>query len=135
SDYRGPVLFNPGGPSVSGVSFVLALGTTLQGTLGPQFDVVSFDPRGVQRSTPRIEFYKTEAERRLNHRSPRELNHSSETVESFWAYNKIIGSLAAERGKNYIAHMNTDHVARDMLSIVEAHGREKLQYWGFSYGS
>jgi pimeloyl-ACP methyl ester carboxylesterase len=26
-------------------------------------------------------------------------------------------------------------VSRDMLRITEAHGYEKVKYWGFSYGS
>lgn len=29
-------------------------------------------------------------------------------------------------------HSTTDNVARDMLAMVEAHGREKIQYWGIS---
>ena len=87
---------------------------------------------GVQRSTPRAAFYKSLTERLLTHRPATELNHSSENVESFWASNKIIGSLALKRGKDYLPHINTDHSARDMLKIVEALGEEKLQYWGFS---
>ncbi|KAJ8092881.1 hypothetical protein PM082_023514 [Marasmius tenuissimus] len=134
-DYRGPVLFNPGGPGGSGVDYVLQFGSAHQIGLGPQFDIIGFDPRGVQRSTPRIEFYESRVERILSLRSSAELNQSRETVESFWANSKIMGTLAYERGKDYLGHMNTDHSARDMLSIVQAHGREKLQYWGFSYGS
>ena len=86
----------------------------------------------MQRSTPRIEFYESRVERILSLRRENELNQSRETVESFWGNSKIMGTLAYERGKDYLGHMNTDHSARDMLSIVEAHGREKLQYWGFS---
>ncbi|KAF8954240.1 hypothetical protein BDZ97DRAFT_1928523 [Flammula alnicola] len=73
--YRGPVLFNPGGPGGSGVDFIQGLrGDLFSTVIGPQFDIiVGFDPR--------------------------------------------------------------DQIARDMLSIVEAHGRSKLQYWGFSYGT
>jgi pimeloyl-ACP methyl ester carboxylesterase len=37
--------------------------------------------------------------------------------------------------ESVLAHINTDHTARDMLSVVRAHGREKLLYWGFSYGT
>ncbi|KAJ8092879.1 hypothetical protein PM082_023512 [Marasmius tenuissimus] len=134
-DYRGPVLFNPGGPGESGVDYVLQFGSAHQTGLGPQFDIVGFDPRGVQRSTPRIEFYESRVERVLSLRREAELNQSRETVESFWANSKVMGTLAYERGKDYLGHMNTDHSARDMLSIVQAHGREKLQFWGFSYGS
>ncbi|KAL0059019.1 hypothetical protein AAF712_014257 [Marasmius tenuissimus] len=134
-DYRGPILFNPGGPGGSGVDYVLRAGLAHQAVLGPQFDLVGFDPRGVQRSTPRIEFYESRAERALSFRPYAELNQSRETVESFWANSQIMGTLAYERGKDYLGHMNTANVARDMLSIVEAHGQEKLQYWGFSYGS
>ncbi|KAL0580849.1 hypothetical protein V5O48_001141 [Marasmius crinis-equi] len=136
-DYRGPILFNPGGPGGSGVDLIGKLrGPSFRKVLGPQFDLVGFDPRGVQRSTPRIEFYKTPVERELNfHATPSELNSSRETVMSYWSYTKEMGALAYERGKEYLPHMTTDHVARDMLSIVQAFGREKLQYWGFSYGS
>jgi pimeloyl-ACP methyl ester carboxylesterase len=44
--YRGPVLFNPGGPGGSGVALILALGNTFSTIIGPQFDIVGFDPRG-----------------------------------------------------------------------------------------
>lgn len=50
-----------------------------------------------------------------------------------WALSHIYGKLAAETNDGGLQHINTDQTARDMLRIVEAHGRSKLQYWGFSY--
>ncbi|KAL0580847.1 hypothetical protein V5O48_001139 [Marasmius crinis-equi] len=135
-EYRGPVLFNPGGPGGSGVDFVRGIGKQFAVVLGPQFDIVGFDPRGVSRSTPRVSFYESRVERRLWASPPyQEMNRSSETVASTWARNQITGGLAGQRDDNVLAHINTDHTARDMLRITEAHGREKLQYWGFSYGT
>ena len=49
-----------------------------------------------------------------------------------WANNKLTGELAFERNGHFLAHINTENSARDMLKIVEAHGQEKLNYWGFS---
>ncbi|KAF9471396.1 hypothetical protein BDN70DRAFT_998638 [Pholiota conissans] len=43
--YQGPVLFNPGGLGGSGVDAMLQLGTQLATVIGPEFDIVSFDPR------------------------------------------------------------------------------------------
>ena len=93
-----------------------------------------FGHSGIQRSTPRIEFYESREERALLHRPANELNHSSMNVEGYWAGSKLMGSLAAERDndKKILAHMNTENAARDMLSITEAYGREKLQFWGLS---
>lgn len=48
---------------------------------------------------------------------------------------QVIGQLAEEKARHVAEHVSTAVVARDMLSIVKAHGLEKLQYWGFSYGS
>ncbi|KAG7091884.1 hypothetical protein E1B28_008285 [Marasmius oreades] len=136
SEYLGPILFNPGGPGGSGVDLVRALGANFTSVLGDQFDIVGFDPRGVSRSTPRVSFYESRVERKLwATAGVGELNHSAITVGSSWARNKITGQLAVERDRNVLAHINTDHTARDMLRITEAHGREKLQYWGFSYGT
>jgi len=59
----------------------------------------------------------------------------SEYVASKYVRFKAIGNQAAEMDDGYLRFLNTDHTARDILSIVRAHGEEKLQYWGFSYGS
>lgn len=47
SDYRGPILFNPGGPGGSGVNFITDFGKNLSAVVGPQFDILGFDPRGM----------------------------------------------------------------------------------------
>ncbi|KAJ3503374.1 hypothetical protein NLJ89_g8466 [Agrocybe chaxingu] len=136
--YRGPVLFNPGGPGASGIDFVLGLGGSIQGIFGPEFDVVSFDPRGVGRSTPAISVFTSNLERAEFDMSAGTLNTettSRSTLPERWAKTQVLGSLARDRSANVISHMTTDNVARDMLRIVEAHGRNKLQYWGISYGS
>ncbi|KAK1230733.1 hypothetical protein PQX77_006183 [Marasmius sp. AFHP31] len=133
-EYRGPMIFNPGGPGGSGVDQILTEGAQFQ-AIFPQFDIVGFDPRGVQRSTPQISFYKSSAERYAGPVLATELNHSSWPVELFWAQTKVMGALAYERNGDVLRYMNTENVARDMLAITEAHGREKLQYCGVSYGS
>ncbi|KAK7032379.1 hypothetical protein VNI00_013127 [Paramarasmius palmivorus] len=136
-DYLGPVLYNPGGPGVSGIDLVLGIGQSLvANVLGPEFDFVGFDPRGIARSTPRVSWYETRVERQLwSQPTVKELNHSSDNVASYWTRTKITGQLAEERASDILPYMQTDFTARDMLSIVEAHGREKLQFWGFSYGT
>ncbi|KAK7022930.1 hypothetical protein VNI00_016820 [Paramarasmius palmivorus] len=106
-EYRGPVLYNPGGPGGSGVDDLLVYGKRLAKTVGPEFDILSFDPRGQ--------------------------NSSSQYVSNIWARSKIEGILAEERLADVLPHIQTDHTARDMLRINEAHGREKIQYWGISY--
>lgn len=47
--YPGPVLFNPGGPGVGGVEFVMGqLGDHLYKLVDPNFDIVLFDTRLLQ---------------------------------------------------------------------------------------
>jgi len=134
--YRGPVIFNPGGPGGSGVDLLREPNSGFFSMiLGPQFDILSFDPRGIARSTPRVSFFKTDVERELWNSDLRVVNSSVEGIARTWARSKVVGQLAAEQDYGYLRHINTDQTARDMLSIVEAHGQSKIQYWGFSYGS
>ncbi|KAJ3503511.1 hypothetical protein NLJ89_g8398 [Agrocybe chaxingu] len=136
--YRGPVLFNPGGPGISGVETALALGGNIQGVFGDEFDLVSFDPRGVGHSTPAISVFTSDFDRATFNFGATFLNTEATSRQSLperWAQVQVLGSLARDRQGDVIAHMTTDNVARDMLRIVEAHGRDKLQYWGISYGS
>ncbi|KAF5310709.1 hypothetical protein D9619_008134 [Psilocybe cf. subviscida] len=135
--YRGPVLFNPGGPGASGVEFIKGGAESFSKILGPQFDIVGFDPRGILYSTPTALFFKTKAERAMWHQGKfiRIANSTDEGVARTWARSFVVNQLAAETDDGYLRHINTENTARDMLRIVEAHGRSRIQYWGFSYGS
>jgi hypothetical protein len=61
------------------------------------------------------------------------VNGTAPSLARRWADNTVINQLAGERIPDVLRHINTDHTARDMLKITEAHGMEKLQYWGLSY--
>ena len=65
-------------------------------------------------------------------RSERAANESAESLGKLQATLKTLGDIALERIKDVAEHVSTPVVARDMLSIVKAHGLDKLQYWGFS---
>ncbi|TFK64090.1 alpha/beta-hydrolase [Pluteus cervinus] len=158
-EYRGPVLFNPGGPGGSGVDMIARSGDAFVKILGSQFDIIGFDPRGksefkplsivmsshylllvtvvflgIARSTPKAQIFPTQAEREVWEADARSLGQVSGAVHA-WARSQITGKLVLERTSDFMKHINTENTARDMLRIVEAHGRSKLQYWGFSYGT
>ncbi|KAF8217164.1 TAP-like protein-domain-containing protein [Mycena galopus ATCC 62051] len=136
--YRGPVLINPGGPGGSGVDTVARRGELFSTIIGPEFDIIGFDPRGIARSTPRASFFASRAEREIwsvPDAQYASMNASTDALSRAWARGMVIGQLAGERDDGSLQFITTDHTARDMLKIVEAHGQDKLQYWGFSYGS
>jgi pimeloyl-ACP methyl ester carboxylesterase len=144
-------LFNPGGPGDSGVDFLNATGDAFALALGDEFDLVSFDPRGISRSTPKISFFDVGVGR-----GEREVwgNHSFDlirggagdefwdiqglngrSVEDAWARNIVANKLAGENAGEWLGNVNTEQTAYDMLSIINAYGQKKLMYWGVSYGT
>ncbi|KAF8816534.1 hypothetical protein BYT27DRAFT_7207371 [Phlegmacium glaucopus] len=88
---------------------------------------------GIGQSTPRVSLFRTAAERALWDAS--DLHNRESDVANTWIRALVHGKLAEDSDYGYLRHINTDQTARDMLRIVEAHGRTKIQYWGFSYGS
>ena len=89
---------------------------------------------GIARSTPKGETFLTQAERTIFEAVADRLgpDGGDTDVANAWARSQILGKLASERASDFLKHINTENTARDMLRIVEAHGRTKLQYWGFS---
>ena len=85
---------------------------------------------GVGQSTPRVTFFTSTAEKAVLFAS--DLHIAEDDVAKKWALASIFGKLAEDHDDGYLRHINTDQTARDMLRIVEAHGRTKIQYWGFS---
>ncbi|KAK0202233.1 Alpha/Beta hydrolase protein [Desarmillaria ectypa] len=139
TEYKGTVLMNPGGPGGSGVVYLTSIGSLLASVIGNQYDIISFDPRGVGNSTPRAEFFLSKEEHyewlaSTNHWTFA-VNTTSDQIPHLWASAQVIAELAKERDNGILNYVSTDNVARDMLRISEAAGQEKLQYWGFSYGT
>ncbi|KAK6969455.1 Abhydrolase-4 domain-containing protein [Favolaschia claudopus] len=135
STYRGPLILGAGGPGGSGVDLVLTYADLARSVIGPEFDLVGFDGRGISRSTPRANFFPTQAERAQFPAYLRSLNASEDAFGRTYADFMLQSSLAAARDDGSLRFLNTEATARDMLRIVEAYEREKVQYWGFSYGS
>ncbi|KAF5357394.1 hypothetical protein D9758_005943 [Tetrapyrgos nigripes] len=136
SAYGGPIFTNPGGPGGSGVNFILGSGQFIQSVVGTQFDIIGFDPRGINNTTPRISFFNTDVERLtfLLDESA-DLNSTPEALSESWARYQVAGQLAQSRDNGSLNFVTTADVARDMLGMSEALGQENLQYWGFSYGT
>jgi len=134
--HGGPVLINPGGPGGSGVAVVLELGKQIQTIIGKQFDIIGFDPRAVGLTTPSFYAFSDKNEAGLFYIDyPLVFNTSTDALGKAYAYSNILGTRLEESSRNVTEHVSTPVVARDMLSISKAMGHDKLQYWGFSYGT
>ncbi|KIY71878.1 alpha/beta-hydrolase [Cylindrobasidium torrendii FP15055 ss-10] len=137
-EYRGPLLLNPGGPGGSGVDFLLYMDPRLrEGLFGTSFDIISFDPRGTGRTTPSVSFYKSDSEAtEWITQAIVNTTVEPEILQTVWDRSHGLGSLIKDNDQqDVIPYVTTDNTARDMLSIVEAMGFEKLQYYGRSYGT
>jgi hypothetical protein len=89
--------------------------------------------KGIGRSTPRVSFFASRAERAiwLGDFQKTSMNSSAYALPLAYARGLVEGQLTGERDDGSLRSINTDHTARDMLRIVQAHGLEKIQYWGF----
>lgn len=142
--YAGPVITNPGGPGESGVYQVLAEGRHLQTLVdspgsgsrdeyegGRYFDILSFDPRGVNNTTPRLRCFPDAFNRQAwNWRYPDYgLLWSSESVLGLeWARASALGASCArgegqgDDGEGILRYANTAQVVGDMVEIIEREG-------------
>ncbi|THW00107.1 hypothetical protein D6D25_08870, partial [Aureobasidium pullulans] len=140
--YGGVILMNPGGPGGHGVGFILRVGEQLSSLLnfpgddgddGKQFDLISFDPRGVGLSTPRLSCFQgnTILEQAWLVREWEEgsFNASDIAFGRLWAMSKArVESCAITSGEPDIKrYVTTAYVARDMLEIVEKHDAWRAQ--------
>jgi pimeloyl-ACP methyl ester carboxylesterase len=130
----GSIFFNPGGPGGSGVDFLQAVGPFLYSDeVRARFDLVSFDPRGVARSTPLQCFDTTDEALAALAPFPFPVTRAEERV---WVQaDRTWARACAERGGPILDHMSTANVARDMDLLRRAVGDRKMTYVGYSYGT
>ncbi|KAF4973244.1 hypothetical protein FSARC_399 [Fusarium sarcochroum] len=133
-----PLFVNPGGPGGSGVALVKRAGEVLQAVVGDNHDVISFDPRGVGVSTPRVECWGSSQKRMLwaLQETPVADEHPDLIYDAYArasAYSSTCEAAMEETG--IMRFLGSASIARDMLEILDKTGNEKLRYWGLSYGT
>ncbi|KIW72681.1 hypothetical protein PV04_00859 [Phialophora macrospora] len=128
---KGSVLFNPGGPGGSGVQFVIGRAQQLMTILGGQFNLIGFDPRGVNNTLPYV------CETDLYQGVSMVLSNASDVaLGQNFANSEIQASQCQAATEDIGGLVGTAFVARDMARIVDALGEDGLlRYWGFSYGT
>lgn len=130
----GSLFVNPGGPGGSGVDAVRFGGPYLYGgAIQSRFDIVGFDPRGIDRSTPlrcfdspdqwgpaftRFGFPLTPRQERRQRRA-----------------DQYLAGACEAQGNAIMDHMATADAARDLDRLRAAVGDAGLTYLGVSYGS
>jgi pimeloyl-ACP methyl ester carboxylesterase len=184
--YGGAILINPGGPGGSGVGLVSRDGKYIQTVTGSgnnerteneqvgfQYDVIGFDPRGVNNTTPGISCFPDDGARQFwaVQSQAQGLLSDNRTFPYVFgrtqALSESCSALVGNEEKHDIGKfVSTPSVVQDMVAIIEAlgewrerkaksllkkyrvkdsveiiarakwnEGKEKLLYWGFSYGT
>ena len=128
----GSLIVNPGGPGGSGVQFVRdsADADVFSTTLRRNFDIIGFDPRGVNSSTA-VRCIDNLDEQAALDPIPDDAAELKALVDSARAY----ADACATHNAATLPYLSTDSVARDLDAIRSAVGDEQLTYLGFSYGT
>jgi pimeloyl-ACP methyl ester carboxylesterase len=123
----GTLMLMPGGPGGSGVNDVLE--EELPPELTARFDVVSFDPRGTNRSHPVM------CDGDLAANPVETVPEAGATLASVNAYSKRLGDSCRELTGPLIDHVDNVSTARDIDAIRAALGERQLSLYGISYGT
>ncbi|HWF42305.1 MAG TPA: alpha/beta hydrolase [Acidothermaceae bacterium] len=128
----GEVVVNPGGPGASGIQFLQSAAGFVRTQLGNEFDVVSFDPRGVGSSAPIRCLSSAQLDQwvafEADPQSPSSVAEQDQLAKGFAA------GCKAKSGA-LLAHVSTVDTARDLDVLRAALDQPKLTYMGFSYGT
>jgi pimeloyl-ACP methyl ester carboxylesterase len=128
----GSLVVNPGGPGASGVDYARAADFMLTRGVRQAYDVVGFDPRGVDRSSPIDCLTDPQLDSFLT-ADPTPDDSAEE--EAFARMSRGFAQQCADRAGPLLAHVSTAEAARDMDVLRATLGEKKLTYLGKSYGS
>ncbi|MFP7759658.1 alpha/beta hydrolase [Marisediminicola sp. LYQ85] len=136
SDPIGSLLINPGGPGGSGFDFVRdSVDFAASPRLQERYDIVGFDPRGVNRSSA-VSCYDDPAELdaylfdlpSAEPGTPEFIAESERVTAAF-------GAACLEHTGDLLGHVDTVSAAKDLDMLRAALGDARLNYLGYSYGT
>jgi pimeloyl-ACP methyl ester carboxylesterase len=132
----GSLLMNPGGPGGSGYDYVRDYAQYLVSPdVLEQFDLIGFDPRGVNHSTP-VVCYTDPADRDALLYGTYDVEYGSqEWIDELTEREADYAAACAENTGDLLGHIDAGSVARDMDVIRAVLGDDKINYLGYSYGT
>lgn len=131
-DTLGSLLLNPGGPGASGIDFLDQAKGMVSEDVQKKYDLVSFDPRGVQRSTPVTCVDDAQLDELLAFDPDYSTDAGIQHVIDVYG---DLGQACLENTGPVLGHVDTVSAARDLDILRSALGDDELHYLGFSYGT
>ena len=125
----GTLFANPGGPGASGRG--IWTHPAQSASLRQSFDLVGFDPRGIGQTRPAFDCDEPGGESPANTLNIDWIRYTQEQVPAILRANRACQRKSAD----FIAHVGTNNVVRDLDAMRAAVGDSKLTYWGASYGT
>ncbi|MYW02671.1 alpha/beta fold hydrolase [Streptomyces sp. SID3343] len=130
---RGSLLLNPGGPGGSGVESAWWMAEdSIGASLQESYDIVGFDPRGVERSAPVRCLTDRERDAYVAEDLP---DDPAQAEARSKAREKQYAAECNAKSGDLLPFVGTENAARDMDVVRAALGDDKLNYLGFSYGT
>jgi pimeloyl-ACP methyl ester carboxylesterase len=125
----GSLVIDPGGPGVSGINDMANELSVLTPQLLDDFDIVMFDPRGVERSDPVT--CGTGTGSAPSDPAPVTASQQAATIAGL----KQFAAACEKNSAAILPYVGTVDVARDMDRLRQALGDSGLTYMGQSYGT
>ncbi|MEU1023314.1 alpha/beta hydrolase, partial [Streptomyces sp. NPDC005904] len=129
--FQGPLLVNPGGPGAGGLTMAGFVANALPKNVAAQYDVIGFDPRGVGRSRPALNCRPGHFAPVRPDSLPRTPALERANLDRARAFAR---GCAAKHG-HVLPFIDTVSTVQDMDAIRAAVGAERLNYFGYSYGT
>jgi pimeloyl-ACP methyl ester carboxylesterase len=141
SERIGSLVINPGGPGTSGIDDLPNELSVLTPELLERFDIVSFDPRGVERSAPvsceapSTPSTTTTTAAPVPVELPNPVPVGLAAEKAVQAQDKAYGEACKQYSDGVLAYVGTVDAAQDLDRIRAALGDAKLTFIGHSYGT
>ena len=129
----GALFVNFGGPGGDAVDTIHAIGAGLFGAVNDHFDIVAVDPRGVTETQPSVDCRANQETQGIYSKpfvTPFNLDR-----DALIAKDRQYIQQCQRLNGNVLRYITTVNTARDMDRVRAAMGDDRLNYFGFSYGT
>jgi pimeloyl-ACP methyl ester carboxylesterase len=122
----------PGGPDIT--DLVSRAYTDFSPAIRARFDLVTWDPRGIEYSSPVNCFASAAASLRYYDSMP-VFPYPQTKEPGYFAQNALLGTDCEQRDGTLLDHISSADTARDLNLLREDLGAPRISYLGFSYGT